>query len=645
MLMLLGLTLPIAMFAESRSSRPKVNLLRPTTRNIAAINPGDRQIAISKWEFVLCWALISSSQLSIPLKPKARGKLWQLWSHSFLCLLAMSQNTSSASAQSFEPITPNRPEKPQPQPLAPTQNPIDESLSAPPIPESVLDIPGTIVVEKFNFAGSTVFSPEDLNQAIAEFSGKPISFAQLLQAANKITELYVKKGYITSGAYVPEQNLRSGSVNIQIVEGSLADIEVNIVEGRLKPQYIRDRLESATSAPLNIDRLQEALQLLQLNPLITSLDAELSAGIQPGTNSLEVSVIGADSFSIQAQLNNNRNSSIGTFERGIELSEANLLGIGDGINVLYNNTDGSNEFAGSYTLPINARNGSLGFVIRISDSQIIEPPFEKADIEIKSRDFDLTWRQPIIQRATPKLSQEFALNLTASRRESDASISDVYPFVSPGANDDGETRTSALRFGQEWLQRDRHQVFSARSQFAIGVDAFDATINDDEPNGQFFGWQGQLLYLRLLGTAEGKPAIGPTLLLRSDLQLSTDPLISTEQFSLGGSATVRGYPQDTLLTDNGIYGSAEIRFPIARIPKVSGTLQINPFIDFGVGWNTDKELTNFNTLVGTGLGLVWQTEEQFTARIDWGIPLVNSGSENSTWQENGVYFQVGYNLF
>jgi hemolysin activation/secretion protein len=643
--MLLGLTLPIAMFAESRSSRPKVNLLRPTRRNIAFVIPSDRQVTISNWEFWLCWALISSSQFSISLKLKARSQLWQLWSQSFLCLFVISQNTSSASAQSFDPITPNRPEKPQPQPLAPTQNPIDESLTAPPIPDSVLDIPGTIVVEKFNFAGSTVFSSEELNRAISDFVDKPISFAQLLLAANKITELYVQKGYITSGAYVPEQNLQSGEVNIQIVEGSLADIEVDIVEGRLKPEYIRDRLDSATSTPLNIKRLQEALQILQLNPLISSLDAELSAGIKPGTNYLAVSVVGADSFKIQAQLNNNRNSSIGTFERGIELSQANLLGIGDGISVSYNNTDGSNQFAGSYTLPINARNGSLGFNIRISDSQIIEPPFESADIEISSRDFDFIWRQPVIQKATPKLSQELALDLTASRRESNTSILDVDSFVSPGANDNGETRTTALRFGQEWLQRDPRQVFSARSQFNIGIDAFDANINDDEPNSQFFAWQGQLLYLRLLGTAKGKPAIGPTALLRSDLQLSADPLISTEQFSLGGSTTVRGYRQDALLTDNGIYTTAEIRLPIARIPKLSGTLQVNPFIDFGVGWNTDGESTDFNTLVGTGLGLLWQTEDQFAARIDWGIPLVNSDSENSTWQENGVYFQVEYNLF
>jgi hemolysin activation/secretion protein len=643
--MLLGLTLLIAMFAEPRSSRPKVNLLRPTTGNIALVTFGDRKIVISRWEFVLCWALISICQLSIFFKPRVRVKLWQLWSYSFLCLLAMSQNTSSASAQSFKPITPTRPEKPQPKPLPPTQNPLDETLTAPPVPDSVLDIPGTIVVQKFNFVGSTVFSTEELNRAIAEFRGKPISFAQLLQAANKITELYVQKGYITSGAYVPEQNLRSGSVNIQIVEGSLADIEVNIVEGRLKPQYIRDRIQSAISTPLNINRLQEALQLLQLNPLISSLNAELSAGIKPGTNSLAVSVIGADSFKIQAQLNNNRNSSIGTFERGIELSYANLLGIGDGINLSYKNTDGSNQFAGGYTLPINPRNGTLGFNIRIVDSKVVEPPFEKADIEINSRDFDLTWRQPVIQRATAKLNQEFALDFTASRRESDTSILNVDSFLSPGANAQGETRTSALRFGQEWLQRNRNQVFSARSQFNIGIDAFGATINDDEPNSQFFAWQGQLLYLRLLNEAQEKPAIGATILLRSNLQLSADSLISTEQFSLGGSSTVRGYSQDALLTDNGIYTSAEIRLPIVRVPKVSGTLQVNPFVDFGVGWNTDRESTGFNTLVGTGLGLLWQTEDQFTARIDWGIPLVNSSSKNRTWQENGVYFQIEYNLF
>ncbi|MGL4884400.1 MAG: ShlB/FhaC/HecB family hemolysin secretion/activation protein, partial [Waterburya sp.] len=572
-------------------------------------------------------------------------KLGAVLSYSFLFLLGMFRCPTIVIAQSFDPLTPDRPQPPSPRPLPPSSNPLDDSLQTPPTPESVWDIPGKVVVKKFTFAGNTVFSQADLNQAIAKFRGKPISFAQLVQAANEITQLYVNNGYITSGAYVPEQNLSSGAVQIQIVEGSLAEIDVNLTKGRLKENYIRDRLTSRITTPLNINQLQEALQLLQLNPLIENLDAELSAGIQPGTNSLRVSVTGADTFTVQTRLNNNRNSSIGTFERGIQLREANLFGIGDGIRFAYNNTDGSNQYQGGYSLPLNARDGTLDFDFRVANNEIVESPFDEADIDIKSSDYNLTWRQPVIQRATPEVSQELALNITASKRESETTILDVPQALSPGANSQGEISTSVLSFGQEWLQRNRQQVIAVRSQFNLGLDVFNATTSEDEPDGEFFSWRGQLSYLRLLSSPKGNPAVGSTIFLRSELQLAADPLISTEQFSLGGATTVRGYRQDALLTDSGFSATAELRLPIARLPQINGTLQFSPFIDFGTGWNADGEATEFNTLVGTGFGLLLQTEEDLSARLDWGIPLINDDSEDDNWQDNGVYFQLEYNLF
>lgn len=71
--------------------------------------------------------------------------------------------------------------------------------------------------------------------------------------------------------------------------------------------------------------------------------------------------------------------------------------------------------------------------------------------------------------------------------------------------------------------------------------------------------------------------------IRSDLQFSTRALVPLEQFGLGGLRSVRGYPQDILLTDNGFFASAEVQLPVLRVKKVGGVLQVVPFIDFGVG--------------------------------------------------------------
>lgn len=562
----------------------------------------------------------------------------------YLFFLFLLSHANSVYAQS-NPVTPKPPEQLPPNPLPPTNAPIEIAPSAPPTPEEVLDIPGSITVQKFEFVGNTAFSQRELRDAIANFTGKPITFAELLKAANQITELYVQKGYITSGAYIPSQEFRSGIIKIQVVEGSLEDIQVNVIKGRLNSNYVRSRIAIATTKPLNINRLQEALQLLQLNPLIESLDAELTAGTRPGVNSLTVTVKGAKTFNTQLSINNNRNPSVGSFERGITVSEASLLGLGDRLSIAYKNTDGSNSFEGGYTLPVNPRNGSIGFNYRITNNRIIEPPFNDLDIEVDSREFELSYRQPVLQTATPELSQELTLSFSAARRESTSSIQGVEFPLFPGADNQGETRISELSFAQEWLQRSRQEVLAARSEFNLGVGAFNATINNSEPDSRYFLWRAQLIYLRLLSQTKGKTAIAPTLLLRSNMQLASDSLLSIEQFSLGGQGTVRGYRQDALLTDNGIFASAELRLPIARFPEVQGTLQVAPFIDVGTVWNTGRENPNPNTLAGTGLGLLWQMGDRFTARLDWGIPLVTIDTSKRTWQENGVYFQLEYKAF
>ncbi|MDZ8108675.1 MAG: ShlB/FhaC/HecB family hemolysin secretion/activation protein [Nostoc sp. DedQUE12a] len=580
--------------------------------------------------------------------PKSKMVL-SVWRRRFflspcVAFILVVYHTNSVCAQPINPVTPKPPEQLPTNPLPPTNVPIQIPPTVPPTPEEAVDIPGSIIVQKFEFVGNTAFSQEELNSTIANFTRQPITFAELLKAANQITELYVQKGYITSGAYIPSQEFRSGIIKIQVVEGSLEDIQVNVIKGRLNSNYVRSRIAIATTKPLNINRLKEALQLLQLNPLIESLDAELTAGTRPGVNSLAVIVKGARTFNTQLSINNNRNPSIGTFERGIALSEGSLLGIGDRLSFAYKNTDGSNSYEGGYTLPVNPRNGTVGFNYRITDNQIIEPDFKNLDIEVNSREFELSFRQPVLQRATPEVNQELTLSLTAARRESNSSIRGVDFPLFAGADPQGETRISELSFAQEWLHRSRKEVLAARSEFNLGIGAFDATINDSEPDSRYFLWRGQMIYLRLLGQPKAQTT-APTLLLRSNIQLTTSSLLSLEQFSLGGQGTVRGYRQDVLLNDNGIFASAELRLPIARFPQLQGTLQVAPFIDFGTVWNTDRENPDPNTLLGTGLGLLWQMGDKFTARLDWGIPLIDIDNSKRTWQENGVYFQMEYRAF
>jgi hemolysin activation/secretion protein len=480
-----------------------------------------------------------------------------------------------------------------------------------------------------------------------------LTFEQLLRARSAITQLYVTCGYITSGAILPPNQtpaVEEGIVRIRVVEGRLEDegIIVN-VEGRnrLNESYIRSRLNLAASEPLNRRDLLQGLQLLQLDPLIRRISAELQTGTRPATNILQVTVDEADSFTATLTANNYRSPSVGSFERGISVNQANLLGFGDGFNFAYNNTDGSNGIETNYTIPLSPRDDTLRLAYGYTESEVVEDPFDVLGIEATSRYYELSLRHPLSRTPT----EEWALGFTFTRQESqtELSIDDLGPTpLSPGADDEGRTEISALRFTQEWINRSNRQVLAARSQFSLGVDWLDATTNDDgAPDSRFLAWRGQGQWARLLDDR------GTLLLLRGDVQLTGDALVPLEQFGLGGPTSVRGYRQDALLTDNGALATAELRYrlPIIRSDDQQDGVFVVPFFDLGKGWNVESKDPDPSALVGVGVGLLWQQDELFHdgdsiyARLDWGIPLVSDDSRDRTWQESGIYFSIEYSPF
>ncbi|MBW4510878.1 MAG: ShlB/FhaC/HecB family hemolysin secretion/activation protein [Scytonematopsis contorta HA4267-MV1] len=536
------------------------------------------------------------------------------------------------------------PVTPTPELLPPLEQLLPSTI--PNIPQQTTEeflnqIPKKITVERFEVIGSTIFSKEKLAEAIADFTNKPITFPELLKASEAITKLYVDAGYINTGAFIPATNKtfpnEGAVIQIQVIEGGLEDIEIRGLK-RLNPEYVRSRLALASGKPLNLNKLLEGLQLLQLDPLIQNISAELATGSRPGTSILHLKVTEAKTRTAQFSIDNNRTSSIGSFQRQIKLQEDNLLGLGDGLRVGYANTDGSNSLDINYSLPVNARNGKIQLNYSNASSRVIQKPFDILDIEGKSQEYAITYRQPIIQTPT----QEFTLGLTATRRESDIGfleglLGERFPFPSAGARD-GKINLSILRFFQEWTQRDTQQVLAARSQFNLGIGAFDATINESGPDSRFFSWRGQAQWVRVL-------APDTLFLLRGDAQLTNKPLVTSEQIGLGGQATVRGYSQDRILADNGFLASAELRYPILRIPEIKGLLQITPFLEFGTVWNAsdaDRSSLEKNTLTSTGIGLLWQQSDRLSARLDWGIPLTSVDSAKKSWQDNGLYFSIIY---
>ena len=558
------------------------------------------------------------------LAPKAESMLAQT--------TAPLPRSSDLTPPSLEPL-PDL--EPLPEDLPPPEELLGPDFEPVPLPETPLPETGaTIVVEQFVVTGSTVFTQAEFDAVTAPFRDRPITFTEVQAARDAVTQLYVDNGYVTSGAVLPPQSSTDGVIQLEAVEGSVEDI---VVEGtwKLKPAYISSRLNQGVGTPLQINDLLEQVQLLQLNPLVESISADLQAGTAPGTNLLVATVVEADSFDVGFSLDNNRNPAVGSVRGRVLVNARNLTGFGDALTLSYSRSDGGGELDAFYTIPVNPQNGSITLSYGRTDSDLVDDLGAALNISSEAEVLELTYRQPIIQT----LNQDLTLGLIGSYETSQTFIDDEGFPLSPGANNDGETKVTALRFLQEWVKRDTDGVMALRSLFSFGVDAFDATVNDgDIPDSQFFAWLGQGQWVKQL-------APDTPLIVRGRLQLSPDALLPSEQFSLGGQATVRGYRQDTLLADNGLNLSVEARIPVWRAEDSDTIVQLTPFIDGGYGWNSRGPNPDDNTLLGIGTGLLVRLENQAAFRLDWGIPLIDDDEDGTSLQEQGLYFSLGFSFF
>ncbi len=566
-------------------------------------------------------------------------------------IIAFNPISLTATAQSVPPagvnIPPNIPEQIETIPKPPEPLPQPEIPSPP--PTSPLQTPSNqqppqqqpspttrkFCVNQIDVLGDTV-----LKKKIAEIKSKYISniskceftFENLVELRTEIAQLYIDNGYVTSGAFIffDSEKFKQGIVTIQVVEGRLEGIEIKGLT-RLNEGYVRSRLQIATKAPLNKKRLEEALQLLQIDPLLEQVNAELTAGRAPGLNILEVTLKEAPPFNGGIIIANNQSPSVGSIQGSVYTSYNNPLGVGDKFTAEYGLTDGLNLYGLGYSVPVNARNGSLSLRYSNNNSKIIESDFEELGIRSDSESFSIAFRQPFMQT----VEREFGLGIGFDVRRSQSYILDDIPFSFSQGPEDGQSRVAVIRFSQDWVQRDAKKVLAARSQFSFGIDAFDATVNDSGIDGRFFSWLGQFQWVQQLSPKT-------LMLARLNTQLTPDPLLSLEKLSLGGVDTVRGYRQNQLVSDNGVLASVEFRLPLSSKLK---TVQLTPFFEIGGGWNNRAENPDPGIIASLGTGLRWQVTPDLNLSLDYGIPLIGVKDKGNSLQDNGLYFSLNYQPF
>ena len=156
----------------------------------------------------------------------SRLQTYKVLSFCFVLVLLLLPCVSAYAQEIIRDPTGRAGEEPKPLPkeLVPLAPPIQVPAPAPPEEKVEPFLLPRVYVREIKITGNTVFSDDTLKEVIAPFLNRELTDTDLESLRLALTFFYINKGYINSGAIIPDQTMMDGVITIHIIEGQADNI-------------------------------------------------------------------------------------------------------------------------------------------------------------------------------------------------------------------------------------------------------------------------------------------------------------------------------------------------------------------------------------------------------------------------------------
>jgi hemolysin activation/secretion protein len=450
---------------------------------------------------------------------------------------------------------------------------------------------------------------------VREFVGKDLDFEGLTDAATRIRAFDRERGYFLAQAYLPQQAIRDGVVEIAVIEGRIGVIELQRRPAtRLAEWLLAGILDAHLKSGDVITETGLEKPLLLINDLPTaSITSEIRPSSTTGAADLRVNVDqGVGLFSGYVDFDNHGSRFTGAYELGGSLNLNNPLTIGDQLTLRAFGTDGDMRYGRiAYIVPL----GFWGTRIGVSATEF---SYELGEFAALLADGDGSVKSafafhPIYR--TRNLIGQFAYE-------------DKRLFDRIGSTNTVEERfIYSLKAGVVGDFRDRFlsgglNAFSityTQGDLKLSPDALaqaDASSTGLQTAGTFRKWNYDF---KRLNRVTDRASV----LLSLFGQQASKNLASAEKMSLGGPNGVRAYPVGEAIGDSGNLVQAEARYILPGVKVWDGELTVSAHYDWGQVYVNEKPLAiqtaNRRSISGAGVGLSLGAEGAFIVRasVSW----------------------------
>ncbi len=510
-------------------------------------------------------------------------------------------------------------------------------------------------IVRFQIVGNTLLPDAEVQRLVAPLTGTKRVYGDIQKALEALEGAYRAAGFSTVQVYVPEQELTTGTVRLDVIEGVLGKV---VISGN---KYFDDKNVRAALPALkegkapNLREMSENIQLSNENPA-KQVEVTLGVSEAEGKVDAKVAVTEENPERIFATLDGTGTAATGKSRIGVAYQNANLFNRDHTMTFAYTTSPDAPSgvrvdiFSVGYRIPLYTTGDSLDFIYGKSsvNTPSSSPTLGTAlGIVGKGDVIGARWNHYFPRRGeySSKLIYGFDYKYINARCSTgtppDVTAVDFNP-PTPAIASCVPYTTRPLSVTYTGQKQSPGQMldyniglahnWAVGSQYTNTVaggaatDRYSYLTSGNRPTRDDF------TVLRLGGSYLRAVASDWQTRLALNGQISNNPLVASEQLGLAGSAAVRGFVERAVATDSGFVVNAEIYTPeFAKEAGVPGNLRALAFYDLARGYNnnaTDTATFGFMSIGSAGLGLRYTMGKDFSLRLDL-AQVIDAGPLNT----------------
>lgn len=457
----------------------------------------------------------------------------------------------------------------------------------------------------------------------ADLLGRCATAADIAGTLNRINEAYQKDGYITTRAYVPEQDLSKGALEIVVVPGRIEGYVY--ADGRKADDRLTRAFPTGRGDLLNLRDLEQGLDNIN-GPHSAKGKFQLVPGEKTGGSFVQVNIQDGPRLHGSLETKNTGFKTTGVVKSTATVTYDNPAKINDQVTLSLTTTPFdprverfSDAVSLNSTMPLG--NWSLGMEAGVSRYFfILDGVNQSYPVEGNTVYGTVSAERLLSRNQTTKTYLYGKLKLAASR-------SYIEGYEIESQHRDLTIGTLGFR-GETAVGQGK---FTWDMGLKSGLGLMDHVPVKSAVDEHFLMSFASLTY---------EQPLTPALTYKGTLtgQFSEDVLPGSEQISIGGWGDVRGFHDDSMYGDSGVYLASTLEWTAYEGNKIK--VVVSPGLDVGAIVPSVFRDWDQHYLVGASLGL----GVTFDERIDFTFKLAQALSRPSDFQAGRTVAYAGLNF-